>query len=116
MRSIVHIEIPSADREANSEFYAEMFGWSFTNYDEFNYTTFEANGIGGGLNPVKDDFQPGDVIFYVESSDIDADLKKAEALGGKVSMPKHEVPGFGHFAIFTDLTGNRIGLWMNQTS
>ncbi|MEO8612606.1 MAG: hypothetical protein ABI690_32215 [Chloroflexota bacterium] len=26
-RSIVHVEIPAADREAASHFYGEIFGW-----------------------------------------------------------------------------------------
>jgi uncharacterized protein len=116
MRSIVHVEIPSADRQASSDFYAELFGWTFVNFDEFDYTTFRTGGIGGGLSEVSETYKPGNVIFYVESSDIDADIKRAEALGGRLFMPKHEVPGFGAFAIFIDPTGNHIGLWTDQAS
>ena len=43
-------------------------------------------------------------------------VSKAETLGGTTIVPKTEVPGMGWFAIMTDPTGNRIGLWTNGAS
>ena len=51
---------------------------------------------------------------YVDSEDIDADLKKVEGAGGKVAHAKDEIPGFGWWAAFTDPTGNLLGLYQTM--
>jgi predicted enzyme related to lactoylglutathione lyase len=47
----------------------------------------------------------------VASEDIDADLRKAESLGGTTVVPKTEIPQVGWFAIFKDPSGNKVGLF-----
>jgi hypothetical protein len=80
---------------------------------EMNYAMFDygVEGVGGGLNPVGEDNPVGTVIIYVDTEDIATDLAKVEKLGGKIVTPKTEIPGMGWFAIFSDPTGNRIGLF-----
>ena len=56
-------------------------------------------------------YQPGEPLLYVASEDIDADLRKAESLGGTTIVPKTEIPQTGWFAIFSDPTGNKVGLF-----
>jgi hypothetical protein len=112
MRSIIHLEIPAADRKGAASFYNELFGWESEHMpEEWRYTTFKTGNVGGGFPDVSEGYQPGDVTFYVGSGDIDADLRHAEALGGKTLVPRTEIPGMGWFAIFTDPTGNRVGLF-----
>jgi uncharacterized protein len=114
-RAIVHIEIPAENREELARFYAEMFGWKFTHLSGMNYTMFETGNIGGGMPEIDGKmYQGDDVLVYVSSDDIDADLKQAVALGGKKVMGKTEIPGYGQFAIFTDPTGSRIALWKSS--
>jgi len=48
---------------------------------------------------------------YVDTADIDASLAKVEQLGGKVMLPRSEIPGMGWFALFSDPSGNQIGLF-----
>ena len=109
---IVHIEFSTNDRERDAKFYSELFGWKFQQDTEMNYATFEAEGgPGGGLNPVSENNPAGNVAVYINSDDIDATLARAEELGGKVAVPRSEIPGFGYFAIFSDLTGNMVGLF-----
>jgi predicted enzyme related to lactoylglutathione lyase len=110
---IVHIEIPAKDTKAGSQFYADMFGWKMQTDDNFNYTMFQAgSGPGGGFTQVDGEHtNPGDVLIYVDTEDIDASLAKAQSLGGAMVVPKTEIPGMGWFAVMTDPTGNRIGLW-----
>lgn len=114
-RSIVHFEIPAEDRKAASKFYGELFGWSFQHLDEMNYTTFDTGNVGGGLNPLGDMVKPGDLVIYIESEDIEADLKKIEDLGGKTILPKTEIPGIGWFAFFANPTGNQLALYTDMT-
>jgi predicted enzyme related to lactoylglutathione lyase len=111
-RGIVHLEIPAADREVAARFYGEMFGWEYEHMGEpMNYTTFKTGNVPGGFPSLSDMYKPGDVIFYVESEDISSDLRRAERLGAKTAVPCTEIPGYGWFAILTDPTGNRVGLF-----
>ena len=109
---IVHIEFSALDRVALANFYAELFGWKVEQIPEMNYATFEAQeGFGGGFNPVGEDFPAGSTMAYIGVDDIEATLARIEAMGGKTLAPKGEIPGFGWFAIFSDPTGNKVGLY-----
>jgi hypothetical protein len=114
-RTIVHYEIPTADRTTTKKFYSELFGWEFQTADmpgeDMEYDMIQDGGIGGGLSPLNDMVKPGDVLIYVNSEDIDTDLKKIEALGGKIALPRQDIPGYGSMAIFIDPTGNQLALW-----
>jgi len=113
--NIVHIEIPSRDHAEAGKFYSELFGWKMTPVPEMNYMLWEpAEEPGGGFNPLGEGSQPGDVLIYVDSADIEADLKNAEAFGGKVIVPKSNISGVGWFGIFADPTGNRIALYTSK--
>ncbi len=114
-RNIVHIEIPTKDAAISGKFYADLFGWKIETFAEMNYTMFEpSEGPGGGFSEVSDENLIGKVLIYVDSADIDADLKKAEELGGKIIMPKSEIPETGWFGIFEDPTGNHIALYTSM--
>jgi predicted enzyme related to lactoylglutathione lyase len=109
---IVHIEFSAIDREEAGKFYSDLFGWKITQLPEMNYATFDTGEyVGGGLNPVQEDYLAGTIAVYVGAEDIEATLKKAEELGGKIVVPKTEIPGQGWFAFFTDPTGNQVGLY-----
>ncbi len=115
--SIVHIEIPSANAEESGKFYSQLFGWKITPVPEMNYTLFEPeDGPGGGFTAVDGNTKVGDVLLYVDSDDIEADLKKAETLGARVLMPKSEIPQVGWYGVFTDPTGNMIALYSDLHS
>ncbi len=110
---IVHIEISAKDPAAASKFYAELCGWKIEVDPQFNYHQFAAEGGPGGAFVEADgqQFKAGDIVPYIGTDEIDAVLKKAEALGGKTLQPKIEIPGIGWYALFADPTGNRIGLY-----
>jgi len=114
---IVHVEFSAKDRAEAASFFSKLFGWKTQDMPEMNYATFDPGSPpGGGFNPVSDQVKAGDVIVYVGTDDIDAPLAKAESLGGKTVMPKTEIPNTGWFALFSDPTGNIIGLYsgMNE--
>ena len=110
---IVHIEFSAGSLEDAAEFYREAFNWEIKHISEMNYVTFEADpGPGGGFSKVDDEMiKAGDVIVYIQTSDIEASLTKIESLGGKTLLPKTEIPTIGWFAFFADPTGNRIALF-----
>jgi uncharacterized protein len=111
-RSIVHVEIPARNREATAKFYGDLFGWEFQHMAEPEpYTMFTTGNIGGGFPDLSDMYKPGDVLIYIASDDLEADIKKIESQGGKVIAPMIEVGSAGTMAIFTDPAGNRMALW-----
>jgi hypothetical protein len=115
-RNIVHIEIPAAETTKAAQFYQLLFGWKTTRDEAMNYTMWEpAEGPGGGFNPLGDQVKPGDVLIYIDSDDIDADLIKVGELGGTVITPKREISGIGWFGVFKDPTGNTIALYTSKT-
>ena len=111
-RNIVHIEIPTRDFEESGEFYKKLFGWKVTPMPEMNYSMWEsAESPGGGFNPLGEDVKVDSVLIYIDSDDIAADLKKAKTLGATIIKYISEIPGYGWFGIFKDLTGNSIALF-----
>ncbi len=114
-RNIVHIEIPAANSAKAAKFYQDLFGWKTTRDEKMDYTMWEpSEGPGGGFSPLGENVKPGDVLIFVDSEDIEADLKKVEKLGGKVFRPKSEIPGIGWFGVFMDPTGNKIALYTSK--
>ena len=113
MPSIVHIEIASSDPKTAGEFYKNLFGWNIEVDQRFDYVQFTPpEGVAGAFPQADADmYKPGDVIVYVGTDNIEAAQQKVEALGGKVLVPKTEIPGMGWFAIIADPTGARMGLY-----
>ena len=114
-RNVVHVEIPAANTQDASKFYESLFGWKMEHVPEFDYTMWEdGSGYGGGFNKVDADNPVGQVLVYIDSDDIDADLKQVEKLGGSVVRPKTEIPGTGWYGLFKDPTGNTLALYTSQ--
>jgi predicted enzyme related to lactoylglutathione lyase len=112
-RAIVHIEIPAQSRPGSAEFYHKVFGWDFQHMtDPGPYSMSESeNKVGIGLPDLGDMYEPGDVIIYLGSDDIAADLKEIEAAGGKRLSETVKVGEMGEMVFFADPTGNRLALW-----
>ena len=112
--SIVHVEIPTKDRKKTSRFYKEVFGWTFQDVPDLNYTMFEAaNGPPGGLRAPFEN-ETG-VLNYILVDSIEDTLDKIEMAGGTVIQTKHEVPGQGWFGIFRDPTGTVQAIWKGRS-
>lgn len=109
--SIVHLELPCKDVKRAKRFYGDIFGWSFEEIPEMNYTMFQpASGPGGGLF-VPEQFNPGGALNYLLVDSIEETTKKIEAADGKILVPKTEIPGQGWFAIFQDPEGTTMALY-----
>jgi predicted enzyme related to lactoylglutathione lyase len=116
-RNIVHIEIPTKNGKESGEFYEKLFGWHIERDEQMDYTMWDPHeGPGGGFSPVGENVKPGDVLIYVNSEDIETDLKRVAELGGTVLQEKMEIPTIGWFGIFKDPTGNMIALYTSMNS
>lgn len=114
-RNVVHIEIPAASVGDAANFYEALFDWKMQHVPEFNYTMWaDGGGFGGGFNQASDEYPVGQVLVYIDSDDIDADLKRVTELGGTVIHPKMEIPGTGWFGLFKDPTGNLLALYTSM--
>jgi uncharacterized protein len=114
---IVHIEIPTIVSKDSADFYAKTFDWKLEHSPEFDYWQFAGEGgPGGGFIQVggQSDAKINEPVVYIGTDDIEASLASIEANGGKMVMPKHEIPGIGWFAYFTDPAGNRLALYKSM--
>jgi len=113
-RNIVHIEFSSRDLKESTKFYQDLFGWKYEMIPQMNYATWEAGAPPhGGFNP-PDMSKPGEVLVYIDSDDIEADLKKAKSLGGTIVREKTEIPNIGWFGVFKDPTGNQVAVYTDM--
>lgn len=111
-RNVVHIEIPTSDTKSSAKFYESVFGWKMEHNTEFDYTMWaDGAGSGGGFVSMADENADGKILIYIDSDDIDADLKKVASLGGTIIKPKTEIPGTGWYAVFQDPNGNRLAVY-----
>lgn len=116
-RNIVHIEIPATNGKTSGEFYEKLFGWHIVHDEQMDYTMWDPHeGPGGGFSQVDENTKPGDVLIYVNSVDIEADLKKAASLGATIVREKSEIPTIGWWGIFQDPAGNNIALYTSMNS
>ena len=100
--AIVHVELSSSDLSATRKFYETVFGWKFKKeaMGDQEYWTFEAGtGPGGGLMKPMNNMPPS-TLNYILVESADAAVKKVTSHGGKIIVPKQEIPGIGWFAVF----------------
>ncbi len=123
--TIVHFEIPANDVEKLRKFYGELFGWKIEKYPgPTTYYMLETvpvdektmmlirPGVNGGLYVKKDASMPDQAkpTNYISVESVDEYSKKVEQLGGKIVVPKMEIPGLGWWALALDPEGNHFGL------
>jgi predicted enzyme related to lactoylglutathione lyase len=118
--TIVHFEIPADDVEKLRKFYSALFGWKIEKMpgpvEYWGIATVPVDekgmpqrpGVNGGMmkrqNP---EHKP---VNYVAVESVDEYVKKIEALGGRVIVPKMEVPGIGWWALALDPEGNQFAI------
>ena len=78
--------------------------WYFGTKDDKGNT-----GIGGGM--MKRQSPEHTVTNYITVSSVDKYASKLEIAGGKVIIPKTEIPNMGFYAVFLDTENNMFGLY-----
>ena len=110
---IVHAEIRSADPDATRSFFAELFGWTYSD-GAFPGYTYVDTGVEGALPAGIGPLQGGAdaVLFFVGVEDVEATLARVEELGGSTIQPAQSVPGVT-FGVFADAQGHVVGVAAN---
>lgn len=119
------IEIPAVDVPACKKFYSSLFpAWEFKpateRYPDEKLAAFSyggKTGLSGGILQVpascKESTHPmgvGATIYHFVES-IEETQKKAESLGGKSISGKEPEGDNGYYMYFTDVEGNRFGIY-----
>lgn len=113
--SICHIEWSSTDLVRAKAFYGGLFDWKFEPWGD-DYVLFSPpDGVGGGIAKT-DKVVPGEhpPVFYVLVDEIEPYLEKAKDVGGRVNVPKSELPNMGWYAVLADPDGNAVGLFQSK--
>jgi predicted enzyme related to lactoylglutathione lyase len=121
--TIVHFEIPADDVKKLMKFYEDLFGWKFEKVQWMDYWLIGTvpvdekgqairPGVNGGF--YKKETPDNKPCNYISVESIDDYLKKIEALGGRIIVPKQEVPQTGWTAIVADPEGNCLGLFQRM--
>ncbi len=118
--TIIHFEIPAADVEKLKKFYEGLFGWTIEKYpgpmEYWMIHTVPVDeegmllrpGVNGGM--VKKERAEQKPVNYISVESIDESIEKVKELGGKIVIPKQEVPNVGWIATAVDPEGNQIAL------
>jgi uncharacterized protein len=117
--TIHHFDIPVDDATRAKQFYKDVFGWDMKKLESqvdpkvelWMCETEDENGrkgITGGM--MKRNTLPS-VTNYISVNSIDEYISKINKSGGKVTMPRTQIPNVGSFAMFLDSENNLFGLF-----
>ena len=113
---VCYIEIPAVDINASVRFYEDVFGWKFQKFEggPFEYWVVRTGndrtpGINGGLTRPREGQHPG-TINTVAVPSLDRSIKKIEESGGRICVPKMQIPSVGWLAYAEDPAGNIVGV------
>jgi hypothetical protein len=107
---IVHWELMVADPERAKTFYGKVFDWTFSKAGPEYDLIATGKSPGGGLMRSPPNVPHAALNSYFEVEDVDRTLRAVVEAGGKVVMPRMEVPSVGWFAMFLDPEGIPIGV------
>jgi|HubBroStandDraft_2_1064218.scaffolds.fasta_scaffold1109297_1 predicted enzyme related to lactoylglutathione lyase len=106
-------ELVTTNVTAAKKFYSGLLGWKTKPFNKgmVDYTIIRKgrDGMGGMMKcPVPGN--PAQWIPYMLVADVDATVKKAAKLRGKVCVPPFDVPTVGRIAVLTDPQGAAFGI------
>jgi predicted enzyme related to lactoylglutathione lyase len=122
MKNMINwFEIYTSDFNRAKKFYTEVFKCKLTDlpmksdrHSQMQYATFpgDENGSIGGALVRMDEAKPGygGTLVYFASEEINDELSRVAAAGGKIIRPKLDIGEFGFIALIEDTEGNMIGL------
>lgn len=114
--SLDYVELVVTDLDAAKRFFADAFGWTFTDYGPGYAGIVSPRGEGaevGGLMLADEPRPVGGPLVLLYSDDLDATMSGIESAGGTILQVPYEFPG-GRRLHFADPTGNELGVWSTQ--
>jgi len=106
---IDYVEWPATALPQTKAFYAQAFGWGFTDYGP-TYAALNEAGLDGGFDA---DEGPAKPLVILYSDDLDASRAAVLAAGGVLTRDIFDFPGGRRFQ-FSDPSGNELGVWSDK--
>ncbi len=112
-------EIPVTDMDRAVKFYETVFEVKLERHmvgeiDMAWFQMVDGKGAAGSLVYHKEWYKPSQdgalVYFTAYSGDLENELGRVEAAGGKILVPKKSIGEYGFMAVVLDTEGNRIAL------
>ncbi len=104
---IDYVEFDSVEMEASRDFFAQAFGWKYTEYGP-DYLAIDNGGLEGGIGRAESG-KPSSLVI-LKSDDLEATQKSVEAAGGKIIREIFSFPGGRRFH-FREPGGNELAVW-----
>ncbi len=103
-------ELATPDSKKAGEFLTKLFDWSAKEQEMPHtvYTTFSVGErMNAGMLQMTEEWgdMPAHWMAYFATEDCDAMVKKAEELGGEISVPPTDIPEVGRFSVIKDPQG-----------
>lgn len=118
MASVTFVELLVAEEDVpkTKAFYETVFDWDMQPFGEPGYF-IQSHGDEPGIDVGLGKSQDGTPVLStaVTVPDIDEAIRRVEANGGQVVVPKFEIPGVGQLGYFKDPNGFIIGLHQRPT-
>ena len=116
MQRVIHFEIYTDNPETVCLFYQDVFGWKFQKFEggPLEYWLVATGddkepGINGGLARPRPGQHPG-TINTIAVPSLEQSIEKIEKSGGRICVPKMEIPNVGLLAYAEDPGGNVFGI------
>ncbi|NVK56952.1 MAG: VOC family protein [Alteromonadaceae bacterium] len=111
---INYVELPCCDIPRSKAFFADVFGWSFTDYGP-DYCEFKDQGITGGFyrSDKASLTENGAVLLVFYTPSLEAMVANVERHGGRVIKPIFDFPGGRRFH-FCEPSGNEFAIWSDR--
>ncbi|MDW7774093.1 MAG: VOC family protein [Desulfobulbaceae bacterium] len=104
---VVWYDLLTTDRDAARQFYGQLFGWTFQEYNR--YTLILNNGMPiAGIVPVdavEKDARRGCWAVCLSIGDVDNYARLVEEIGGQIVQPPAEMVNRGRYTIISDPQG-----------
>lgn len=119
MNPVCHFEIPVDDVEKAKDFYS-IFNWEINEIPNMDYISvrtspvdenkmpLEPGAINGGMMKRTEEIK--NPVFAIQVDSVDSYCEKVVDKGGRVVMPKIEIPNMGYYAYIADPENNILGI------
>ncbi len=106
-KCINYIEFAVSDIARTKKFYANAFGWTYTDFGP-DYSEFSDGHMKGGFETGTP--KPGGPLVVLYGKDLSALMEQVRAAGGDITKPLFEFPGGKRFE-FKDPDGYDLAVW-----
>lgn len=112
--SLAFTELASEDPHATQRFLEKVFGWRFRSIQmpQGEYLSYRTPAGRGGIRPVRPQEAPSS-LAYIQVADLREALRRVQAAGAEIVLPRVDVPGMGCFFWFRVPGGPVLACWQD---